>query len=356
MKFYIVGGAVRDYVLGKHPKDIDYVVVGATPEDMLDLGLKQVGADFPVFIDDEGTEVALARTERKTGVGYNGFTTDHSKTVTLEEDLSRRDLTINAMAMDRVTNQIIDPFGGEDDLNAKLLRHVSPAFVEDPVRVLRIARFRARYGGEWTITDDTKALMKAMARRGDLSHLTRERVLLEMEKAFSEPYPELFFTTLQDVDALKIIFPELVLVDHLDVLEIRKYAGASPATIYAVVALCMSDVNALHFEARMNVSTEWRRAARMYRAMMSCRMDSNQVDILYKMDAYRQPQVWDALLRDLVKVGKSREKFYNDLFVVWCRTEKMGFIDLTDEQRATLKGPEIAEAIKQLRRKVVTNG
>ncbi|WEM34526.1 multifunctional CCA addition/repair protein [Xanthomonas phage X1] len=353
MKFYIVGGAVRDHLMGKVPKDIDYVVVGATPEDMLDMGLKQVGADFPVFIDEAGTEFALARTERKTGVGYNGFTTDHSTSVTLEEDLSRRDLTINAMAMVKDSQAIIDPFNGVADIEDKILRHVSLAFVEDPVRVLRIARFRARLGEDWTIAPDTMVLLKEMVRRGDLAHLTRERVLLEMEKAFGEPYPDIFFSTLKEIGALDVVFPHLFMIDKLDYQEIRKAAGTSPAFVYSVVSLIMPETSADYFGERLRVSNEWRQMAVMYRAMMNSRMDSNQVDILYKMDAYRKHHVWDALLRELVKTGRSRERFYNDLFVVWCSTSRMSFTELTEWQRDNLKGPEIAEAIKQLRKKVI---
>lgn len=354
MKIYIVGGAVRDSLMGKIPKDIDYVVVGATPEDMLSMGLKQVGADFPVFINEEGVEYALARIERKTGVGYNGFTTDHGKHVSLEEDLSRRDLTINAIAQDEFNGEIFDPFNGQADIKAKVLRHVSPAFAEDPVRVLRIARFRARYGGDWVVADDTKALIEEMVRRGDLAHLTRERVLLEMEKAFGEPEPELFLTTLQSFGALQVIIPELS-IDKIDYRLISNARGGSVPFVYAMIASIMSEEDALNVEDRMGVSNEWRRYARMYRTLQSCRLDSNQVDVLYMINAYRQPEVWEAMIRDLCKVGIARSRFFNDLIVAWSCTRSLGFSELSREKQASLKGPEIAEAIKQMRRKVVTN-
>jgi tRNA nucleotidyltransferase (CCA-adding enzyme) len=208
MKIYMVGGAVRDKLMGIKPKDVNFVVVGSSPEEMVTNGLKQVGADFPVFLDEIGVEYALARTERKTGPGHSGFETNHGKDVTLEEDLARRDLTINAIAEDEDGN-IIDPFGGQADIQNKVLRHVSAAFSDDPVRVLRLARFRARFG-DWKIEPATSYLCRRMVRNGELNHLTSERVLKEMEKALGEPYPHLFFETLAEIGALQVIMPEII--------------------------------------------------------------------------------------------------------------------------------------------------
>lgn len=210
VKIYLVGGAVRDKLLGYPFSEKDYVVTGATRQQMLDLGYEQVGKDFPVFLHpDTKEEYALARLERKKGQGYYGFEVEFSPNVTLEEDLKRRDLTINAMAMDE-QGQIVDPFKGQADLQAKLLRHVSDAFIEDPVRVLRIARFAARYHHlGFRLADETRQLMAAMTRSGELTHLVSERVWQECQKALGEKNPEQFFLILRQVGALAVIFPEI---------------------------------------------------------------------------------------------------------------------------------------------------
>lgn len=209
---YLVGGAVRDQLLGIDSQDNDYVVVGSSVDNMLKLGFQSIGKDFPVFLHPQNKqEYALARTERKTGKGYTGFNVDASQEVTLEQDLARRDLTINAMALDEY-GQIIDPFAGQQDLKNKVLRHTTKAFTEDPVRVLRIARFLARYGSEWTIHPDTKRLINDMQASGELLHLVPERVWKETEKALSEKYPQLYFEALSDLGVLATLFPELALM------------------------------------------------------------------------------------------------------------------------------------------------
>lgn len=204
-KVYLVGGAVRDQLLGIASHDHDYVVVGACEDDMLSCGFKPVGKDFPVFLHPTSKqEYALARTERKVGKGYTGFTVDASKNVSLEDDLARRDLTINAMAKDEQGN-IIDPFNGQQDLENKILRHTTSAFVEDPVRVLRVARFLARYGSEWQVHPDTLALFETMKKNKELNALVPERVWKETEKALNEQHPQLYFEALDGLG----IFPEL---------------------------------------------------------------------------------------------------------------------------------------------------
>lgn len=210
MKTYLVGGAVRDALLKLPVKDRDWVVVGATPEAMLAQGFQQVGRDFPVFLHPHSREeYALARTERKSGNGYTGFVTWSAPDVTLEQDLQRRDLTINAIAQ-RENGELIDPFYGERDLQARLLRHVSDAFNEDPLRVLRVARFAARFAHlNFRIADETQALMRQMAASGELSHLTAERVWKETEKALTSRNPQVYFQTLRDCGALEVLFPEL---------------------------------------------------------------------------------------------------------------------------------------------------
>ena len=207
MKIYKVGGAVRDSLLGLPVKDHDWVVVGSNPEQMLELGYKPVGRDFPVFLHPEtNEEYALARTERKTAPGYKGFNFYTAPEVTLEEDLRRRDLTINAIAEDSSGN-IIDPFNGKADLEAGVLRHVSPAFVEDPLRVIRVARFSARF--DFSIATETMSLMQQISGSGELETLTAERVWQETELALIETAPVRFFTVLKECGALARVFPEI---------------------------------------------------------------------------------------------------------------------------------------------------
>jgi len=210
MRTFLVGGAVRDRLLGRNVVDRDYVVVGATPEEMARLGFRPIGRDFPVFLHPETREeYALARTERKSGRGYHGFTFSTDPNVTLEQDLERRDLTINAMAEDDAGG-LVDPFGGARDIEARLLRHVSPAFAEDPVRVLRVARFAARYAPlGFRIADETLALMKRMVDDGEVAHLVAERVWAETRKALAEPEPSAFLKCLRACGALSILFPEV---------------------------------------------------------------------------------------------------------------------------------------------------
>ncbi|ENW23779.1 multifunctional CCA addition/repair protein [Acinetobacter pseudolwoffii] len=210
MQVYLVGGAVRDHLLGHPYHEKDYVVVGATPAQMLDLGYQPVGKDFPVFLHPKTKEeYALARTERKSGTGYHGFDFHTDISVTLEQDLIRRDLTINAMAMDDA-GQIYDPYGGQQDLNNRVLRHVSDAFVEDPLRVLRIARFAARYtSAGFVIADETLALMQRLTESGELNVLTPERVWKETSRALTERHADVYFEVLRQCGALKVLFPEI---------------------------------------------------------------------------------------------------------------------------------------------------
>jgi tRNA nucleotidyltransferase (CCA-adding enzyme) len=207
MRTYLVGGAVRDTLLGRPVKERDWVVVGATPEGMEAQGFRRVGKDFPVFLHPQThEEYALARTERKSGRGYTGFIVHASPEVTLEQDLERRDLTINAMAQSE-DGTLIDPFGGREDLRRGVLRHVSPAFVEDPLRVLRVARFAARFG--FHVAPVTNELMGEMVRCGEVDYLVAERVWKELERALAEPRPSRFFQVLRGCGALARLFPEI---------------------------------------------------------------------------------------------------------------------------------------------------
>ena len=210
MEIYLVGGAVRDKLLGLPVMEKDWVVLGETPESMVKHGFRPVGKDFPVFLHPQShDEYALARTERKTAPGYKGFAVHASPDVTLEQDLIRRDLTINAIAM-TPQGQLIDPYGGQRDLENRIFRHISPAFAEDPVRILRVARFAARYRHlGFTLAEETRELMQSMVAAGEVDYLVPERVWAELFKALKEQMPSAFFYTLKDCTALEKIFPEI---------------------------------------------------------------------------------------------------------------------------------------------------
>ena len=214
MKAYLVGGAVRDRLLGladdpAHPRDRDWVVVGSTPEAMVEAGYRPVGRDFPVFLHPQTQEeYALARTERKSGRGYQGFTVIASPEVTLEQDLARRDLTINAIAEDPASGELIDPFHGQRDLQQRVLRHVGPAFVEDPVRLLRLARLAARFA-DFHVAAETEALLLQMVDDGEVDHLVPERVWQELSRGLMEDRPERLFEVLRGCGALKRLLPEV---------------------------------------------------------------------------------------------------------------------------------------------------
>ncbi|MBV1919907.1 MAG: multifunctional CCA addition/repair protein [Pseudomonadales bacterium] len=247
MNVYLVGGAVRDKLLNLSIKDRDWVVVGSSPEKMLADNYQQVGSDFPVFIHPtSGEEYALARTERKTGVGYGGFECYAGGDVSLEEDLSRRDLTINAMA-ESPTGDIIDPFSGQQDLDKKILRHVSEAFIEDPLRVLRVARFHARYGGlGFSVAEETLELMTTISQSGELENLTVERVWTETEKALLEPNPRLYFETLRQCKALVALFPDL---DALfGVPQPAKHHPEIDTGLHTLMVLDQAVIASQHFE------------------------------------------------------------------------------------------------------------
>lgn len=236
MQVYRVGGAIRDELLGLPVKDTDWVVTGATPEQMVAGGYQPIGKDFPVFLHPVSKqEYALARTERKTARGYAGFSFNTDPAITIEQDLARRDLTINAIAEDTSGN-VIDPFNGRQDIQDRILRHVSDAFVEDPVRVLRIARFAARFAHlGFTIADQTKQLIEDIGQSGELDALVPERVWNEMQKALGENDPQVFFTSMRDCGVLKILFPE---VDNLfGVPQTAKYHPEVDTGIHLMLCL-----------------------------------------------------------------------------------------------------------------------
>jgi tRNA nucleotidyltransferase (CCA-adding enzyme) len=269
MQVYLVGGAVRDELLGRAVRERDWVVVGATPAELEHAGYRAVGQDFPVFLHpDSHEEYALARLERKIAPGYRGFAIESSPAVTLEEDLRRRDLTINAMARG-ADGKLIDPFGGQADLRSRLLRHVSAAFAEDPVRILRVARFAARFAGlGFTVAPETLALMRAMVSAGEANALVSERVWRELELALGTAHPERAFEVLRECGALAVIVPELAQSPHLPLglAALRcaangvEDATATPlrwATLLA--ALPVSDIEAIC--TRLRSPTEHRQLA-----------------------------------------------------------------------------------------------
>ena len=253
MKIYQVGGAVRDELLGLPVKDRDYVVVGSTPEEMARLGYKPVGKDFPVFLHPQThAEYALARTERKTARGYHGFQVYAAPDVTLEQDLMRRDLTINAIAKDE-NGEIIDPYGGERDLRDRVLRHVSAAFAEDPVRVLRVARFAARFK-DFNVAPETMTLMRAMAANGEVDSLVAERVWQEFAKGLVEAKPSRMFETLLEADALHRIVPEFSrLAPGNRALQKLDRAAADKATLAVRYATLIAAIDALEAAPRADL-------------------------------------------------------------------------------------------------------
>ena len=253
MKTYVVGGAVRDALLGRPVNDRDHVVVGATPQQMLDAGFRAVGRDFPVFLHPvTHEEHALARTERKTAPGYRGFVVQASPEVTLEEDLERRDLTINAIAQGE-DGGLVDPYGGQRDLAARVLRHVSPAFAEDPVRILRVARFAARFT-DFTVAPETLALMRAMADAGEVDALVPERVWQELSRGLMEARPSRMFEVLRQSHALARILPEL------DAL----WGVPQPAQHHPEIDTGVHAMMVIDMAARMGLSLPARYAALMH--------------------------------------------------------------------------------------------
>lgn len=296
MQIYLVGGAVRDQLLELPVSERDWVVVGAHPEQLLELGYRPIGRDFPVFLHPETQEeYALARTERKTGRGYHGFSFHASPEVSLEEDLRRRDLTINAMAQNEA-GELIDPYGGQRDLEAKVLRHVSPAFDEDPVRVLRVARFAARFQGlGFQIADETLERMRAIAETGEVDTLTPERVFLELQRALMESAPEVFVSALAACGAWPAIFPQLPDTTAIEQTLRESAAAKSPLPVrFACLSWHSRDVDA--WCQAIRAPRRLAQAARLLHRHFSTWSDldsnapSDVLALLESLDAVRRPQ------------------------------------------------------------------
>ncbi|MCX7893258.1 MAG: multifunctional CCA tRNA nucleotidyl transferase/2'3'-cyclic phosphodiesterase/2'nucleotidase/phosphatase [Burkholderiales bacterium] len=304
MKTYLVGGAVRDELLGVPVGDRDYVVVGATPEEMAERGFRPVGKDFPVFLHPQtGEEYALARTERKTARGYKGFQVRAAPDVTLEQDLARRDLTINAMARAE-DGSLVDPFGGAADLAAGVLRHVSPAFTEDPVRILRVARFAARYH-TFSVAPETLDLMRAMVASGEADALVPERVWQEIAKGLGEDHPVRMFTVLADCGALERVLPEWRALDARRALAALECAAARHlplAARYAVLFAGAPPEVVASAAERLRAPNECRDLARLVAAHAATiergrSLDAEALATLFEAtDALRRPARFAELL------------------------------------------------------------
>jgi tRNA nucleotidyltransferase (CCA-adding enzyme) len=338
VKAYVVGGAVRDELLGLPVRDRDHVVVGATPEEMVHLGYKPVGKDFPVFLHPQShEEYALARTERKSGRGYKGFTVHAAPDVTLEDDLRRRDLTINAMARDE-QGTLIDPFRGEEDLKKGVLRHVSEAFAEDPVRILRVARFAARFG--FSVAPETLALMGRMVESGETDYLVPERVWQEFSKGLMEKAPERLFEVLEACGLRARLLPEISSPEKLHgSLPVRFATLAWPLKESEVQALC----------ERLRVPNEVRElallACRNRVALRASRLATPQalLELLKRADAFRRPERF----RELLEVA-ARERPVVDTTRLERALAAASAIDAGEVAKKAAAG-KIAEAIDAAR-------
>jgi tRNA nucleotidyltransferase (CCA-adding enzyme) len=401
MEVYLVGGAVRDRLLGRPVHERDWVVVGARPEELERDGFEPIGREFPVFLHPKThEEYALARLERKVGLGYRGFTTQFAPEVTLEDDLRRRDLTINAMA-ETPTGEIIDPYGGRRDLEARVLRHVSDAFVEDPVRILRVARFAARYAElGFRVAADTLVLMERMTATGEVDALVPERVWKETERALGEPRPDVFFETLRSCGALKKIFPEIDALYgvpqpprwHPEVdtgvhvmLVVRYAAAARASTVVRFAALTHDLGKALtpparwpshhgHEEAgvpviidlcdRLKVPNEYRELAiltarhhaSVHRAAEA--RPATLLKLLETVDAFRRPERFGELLLACESDARGRAGLesqpYPQRDYLLRMRDAAAAVTLTDEERSELKGPFLGERIRDKRLAAVT--
>ena len=355
MQVYLVGGAVRDQLLGRAVGERDWVVVGATPQEMEQRGYRAVGRDFPVYLHPEThEEYALARLERKVAPGYRGFATHSSPEVTLEQDLERRDLTINAMAR-ASDGALIDPFGGQRDIAARLLRHVSAAFVDDPVRVVRVARFAARFHSlGFTIAPETLALMRRMVENGEIRALVPERLWRELERALGEPNPESFFDCLQSCGALSILMPELSWNATARHALMAAVALGAPATVRFAALLASHATNAIDALCeRLRVPSEYRDLALLSAALAQRLLEASEpatperlVSLLEAADAWRRPERFHKLLLVARALAHPMQA---DLDLWPDAQEATAAVTLPREQLAALKGPQIAAAVRAAR-------
>lgn len=351
MDIYLVGGAVRDKLLGRPHKERDWVVVGASPQQLLDQGYRQVGKDFPVFLHPEThEEYALARTERKTGKGYKGFAVHAAPDVTLEEDLLRRDLTINAIA-ENAQGQLIDPYNGRQDIQDHIFRHVSPAFAEDPVRILRVARLAATLP-DFEVHPETNKLMQDMVEAGEVDALVPERVWQEMEKALSQVKPRRFFEVLQDCHALTVLFPEFK-DDRAQLLFLSHPLFTAPQRFASLLYRYTAEIVKSLCE-RYHVPHEYRDLAMLVAKQHqpfahALVLNSEQLlNFIMTCDALRRPERFSSLLDTLERLLISPEAHYKRSRIESAlQTVKMLSVQTLLEQGLT--GEALAAAIKQQR-------
>ncbi len=359
MKILKVGGAVRDSLLNHPHSEVDWVVVGATPQALLDRGFTQVGKDFPVFLHPSTKEeYALARTERKSGRGYHGFEVHAHPSVTLEEDLARRDLTINAMAMTD-EGDIIDPYGGRADIAKRLLRHVSPHFIEDPLRVLRVARFAGRYGYlGFTVAPETLTLMQRIVAAGELAHLSVERIWTETERALAESQPEIYFSVLKDCGALEALMPALALSNGIDHLTRARVHTTRVDCRWAALLATLSPDNATQtcralkapklFEALANGVARYQPATKN-----ALRQASGCFDLLKGLDSFRRDEPFDGFLATLAALEGHSADAHPTTRLLRRACEAARQINAASTGTNTLTGPALGAAIKERQIRVI---
>jgi tRNA nucleotidyltransferase (CCA-adding enzyme) len=351
MEVYLVGGAVRDELLGRPVHERDWVVVGATAEEMEQQGYRAVGREFPVFLHPTThEEYALARLERKTGPGYRGFSTQFSPDVTLEQDLQRRDLTINAIAR-RVDGTLIDPYGGVRDISQHLLRHVSPAFVEDPVRVLRVARFAARFASlGFRVAPETDGLMREMVRNGEVSALVPERVWREMERALGEANPEAFLDVLDCCGALPVLLPQLAWSDTERRMLLRAAQLSSDGSVrFAVLTAGVGRRNIVSLCDRLRTPSEYRALACLTATLIARLTDGlgdkpadTLLSLFEQADAFRRRDRFDkALLAAEARITVDPR--------VQAALSAAAQVALPPTQMAALQGPEVSAFLHNAR-------
>lgn len=379
MEIYLVGGAVRDKRLGLPAIERDWVVVGSTPEEMLRLGYRPVGKEFPVFLHPETKEeYALARTERKTGHGYTGFETCATADITLEQDLRRRDLTINAMA-ETPDGELIDPCNGAADLSNGVLRHVSPAFSEDPVRILRVARFAARFA-HWgfRVAHETNALMRHMVENGEVDHLVPERVCTELVKALAEKTPSRFFAVLYGCGALAHLFPEVEPLYRVDaetghertgpLVTLDAVVADSPDPVARFAAL-VCDIDRLEQDSfnrdalatlceRLRLPNAYRELAQLVLAhrrqlFAADRLEAEAVfALLENTDALRRPERFARLLQVCASDARAHDEDFNREYLAQVLASAQA-VNTDTLQQTGISGKALGEAIRQARIKAI---
>lgn len=358
MKIFLVGGAVRDELLGKSVRERDWVVVGSTPEEMLSRGFQPVGKDFPVFLHPKThEEYALARTERKTGKGYKGFHFYASPDVTLEDDLIRRDLTINAMAKDAETGELFDPHHGRDDLQKKILRHVSPAFSEDPVRILRLARLASDLP-DFHVDATTNQLMQEMVTSGEADALVAERVWKELSRALTAKNPLQFFEVLKNCDALFVLFPELKKACNLIALKNAIHLSSEGTIRFAALLhdLLRDDIQSLC--NRYRIPNEFRELALLVSQfhttyhLLDVQDAKSLLHILKSIDAFRRPERFSKWI--IVCHAIYENQNYKTILMQALAAAKS--VDIKPLLEKQLQGKAFAEALSDLQLKAVESG